>query len=330
MSKTTPDVSNSTRTRITAAVRVEAEGIGETEHQEQTEKYSFSAQSWPSFVRFVRSMDKKIGLVSNENEALKTRLNQAEGELAATQQQVVNLSEKVKQLEEQTTSFTKQQTKKIEAMVEIASAAAQEAEEKMRKAALAALEGKISAKADRIQNLEGRVDKMEEQQEERALTATAVGDQQDLLGKLEKLQELVKQQERTLDAVSTQSISYNSTLDAVKKLGSQVEKVERAVADGHSKAAAAVEKQELLRVLPSVVIVLPKGEKAAAIEGINEGIQRALQEAEDKKQKVPQDLSHTMHPFGLHGQGDTPTAIATAVAAAPAEEPLSRSSGKRS
>ena len=111
-------------------------------------------------------------------------------------------------------------------------------------------------------------------------------------------------------SLSTQYISCDATMAKVNMMDSRVGKVERQVADNHRKAeaaaavaAAAAEKQERLRVSPSMVVVMPKGEKAAAVAGINDAISRGMQEAEDKQQHTPKDLSYTTRPFGFGGTG---------------------------
>jgi len=331
---------------------VQADGHGETEQEstEKQERFSFNAQSFPSLIKFIRNMEKKINVVMGDNQELRTDLKTTKGELASTkgelasvQQQLTTLSEQMKQQEQQQTqqkereqqqeqqqvqerveavkiavreeleqlsTFTSQQTQKITAIAEIATQAAHETEEKMRIAAVAGLEAQIKAKADRIQNVEGRVDKLEEQQGEAVTAAPAAAAQQDLPGELAQLKETVKQQEMTLNKISTQYMSCDATLAEVKMVGSRVEKVERQVADNNSKAeaaaavaAAAAEKQEKIRVSPSVVVVMPKGEAAAAVAGVNDAISRGMQEAEDKEQRTPKDLSYTTRPFGFGGTG---------------------------
>ena len=79
--------------------------------------------------------------------------------------------------------------------------------------------------------------------------------------------------------------------------------MERQVADTQSKAEAAAEKQERLRVAPSVVVALPKGEKKAAVDGINDAISKGMQEAENRQQPIPKDLSYNIQPFGFRGTG---------------------------
>ena len=209
-----------------------------SESTEKQEKFSFNSQSFPHLVKFVRGMEKKLNVVVGENEDLKKELKTTKGELASVQQQLTTLSEQMKQQEqqqmqqkereqqeqqqqqeraeavrvavreelEQCSTFTSQQTQKITAIAEIAAQAAQETEDKLRKAAVAGLEAQLKAKADRIKNVEGRMDKLEEQQGEAVTAAPAAAAQQDLPGELAQLKETVKQQEMTLNKISISSV----------------------------------------------------------------------------------------------------------------------------
>ena len=51
------------------------------------------------------------------------------------------------------------------------------------------------------------------------------------------------------------------------------------------------------------MVILPKGEKKAAVDGINDTISKGMQEAENKQQSIPKDLSYNIRPFGFRATG---------------------------
>ena len=163
-----------------------------------------------------------------ENKALKAEIDK----LRATQeQQTTELAAavvKIQQLEtakeqHDNTVFTKEQLAKLIAVTDTAIEVAKETAEKEQKAVQAALEREIKAKADRIKNLEAKVEKLEEQlqqQEEGEEAAPAATTQHDLTRELAQLQETVKQQGATLDKISTQHTNYDDTVVTVKEVDS--------------------------------------------------------------------------------------------------------------
>ena len=137
---------------------------------------------------------------------------------------------KIEQLEtakEQTdkTAFTEKQLVKLSAVTDTAIQAAEETAAKKQKAAKEALERESNATAARLQNLEAKVEKLEEQLQqqeegEEATPAAAAAAKPDLTRELEQLQETVKQQGVTLDKLSTHYTNYDATVVDVKKVDS--------------------------------------------------------------------------------------------------------------
>jgi hypothetical protein len=159
------------------------------------------------------------------------------------------------------------------------------------------MQKQVTAVAQRIQELEEMHDKMQKKREQEEAT-TAATTNNDLSGEIAKLQAAVQTQKTTLEVLSSQHCGYDSTLKEMKQIKNKLTEVERGVADSSSRAAATAEKQELLKVLPAVVLDLPKGSKTEAIAAIDAALSQGMQEAEKKKQHVPKDMSFSCRPFG--------------------------------
>lgn len=248
--------------------------------------------------KYAQLMSEMSDMISN----MKKQIEQGQEErqnmqlqLIKTQQDMKELQEKVQKYEQATSQLTSQQPvseEKVQAIVDIALEVAIKESKAVDRKAQAQLQRQIDATTTAIKDLRIDMEKAQEAQQA-STTAAAVPD---FAVNLAKLEETISQQGQTLEVLSQKHCSYDSTLAQVKKLHSQVEKVQREVSDTSTKTDMAAEKQELQRVLPSVVLEVPKGTKAEALKAaLNQALNQGI--GDKQHQHLTKDFSYTTKPF---------------------------------
>ena len=300
------DVSLGMQTRNAAASSRSAVH-GKTVDADSSKPIALNQEGFNTLLRHVRALEKTASEGKRQFDAtvldLQTQM-EAEAKRAATlQQQLDALEATLKEDKANTDTFTDGQVMKISAMVDVALAAEREQNAKAQKAEVARLEAIINAKTARITTLEEQVEKYENSRAEPAAATSAA--EQAMSEELEKLKATVELQGSTLDALSSQHTSYDSTLAKVELLGTRVKDVERGMADSSNRAAAIAERQELQRVLPAVVVTYSKSQKKDVAAAVDAALAKGLEEAENKQMQVPKDLSFTIKQFGGRKAEDT-------------------------
>lgn len=251
----------------------------------------------------------KVDLMKQLREEWTNEQQKVKEETALEQQKLrEEVEEYKKKAAEQAETLSQSQFDKVRAIISTEFEVAYKEEAKKKNNELKQLQKQVTAAIQRIQELEEKMEKMHKKEEQQGAAATAAAavaaNTKDFTGELAAIQADLKMQKSTLDTLSNQHCSYDSVVKEVKEIGSKVAAVERGVADSSNRAAATAERQEMIRVLPSVVVSIPKGGKADAIAAIDEVIGKGMEDAEKKKLHMPKDMSFGYKPFGnRRGEG---------------------------
>jgi uncharacterized phage infection (PIP) family protein YhgE len=278
-------------TRRGAALAKEHGGTGDDSHEKQYTREVGQQDIAAALAQF----DKEIRMYWAEK--LTEERGRHEDELAAVEKQIEVLRKELEGYK--AGNLSQPQYLKISSIVDTAIEAAAAKQEQKWSAEVQKLRKEVTATARRIQDLEK---KQEQQQQtgkrEEAAAATAAAANEDMTRELALLQATVDRQKSTLDALANQHCNYDSAMNEMKQISSKLAKVERGVADNNSRAAATAEKQELLRVLPLVLVDIPVGQKTEAMAAVDGALSKGLEEAEKRQQQVPKDMGYSSRPFG--------------------------------